>query len=188
MLTRLPDRRAQAHGGSRRFYMCLDQTLFGFGPLYAGIGQTNVTHQVASGCIALPFRAQEGMVVTHLGWLNGSAAGSNHDIGIYTDTYVRLVSSGSTLGTGNSVWQWVDVTDTTLSPGVSYYLVKAVDATTANRIAGPNLNSTDALDMAGVKTSSADNFPLPDPLVSMGTPATFGVLPFLALACRAPFA
>lgn len=187
MLKRLPERRAQARGGSSRLYMSFDSTLFGFAPLYAGFGQASTAHQVAQGCIALPFRSQEGMVVTHLGWQNGSAAGSNHDIGIYTTAFVRLVSSGSTLGSGNSLWQWVDVTDTALNPGQIYYLVKSVDATTANRIMAPNIGNTILLDMAGVQTSSADNFPLPDPLVSMGAPATFTVLPYLAIACRAPF-
>lgn len=87
----------------------------------------------ANMAVALPFCISDDIVVTKLGWRNGSSAGSNHDIGIYTAAGAKIVSTGSTAGSGSSARQFVDITDQPLRRG-HYYLVKAVDATTANRV------------------------------------------------------
>ena len=187
MLTRIPNRRAEARGSNQRIYPVTHPALFGLAGAYLGTTTATGAWGTAQGCVAVPFRAQEGMIVKQLGWFNGSAAGDNHDIGIYTDAFAKVVSSGSTVGSGSTLWQWVDVTDTPLTPGAFYYIVKAIDATTANRTRSINFANANLLDLCGVKTSTADNFPLPDPLVSMGSPSGFSAFPLTAIACRDPF-
>lgn len=141
----------------------------------------------ASRPLAIPFRVSAPFVVTHLGWVNGSAPGSNHDIGIYRSDFSRVVSAGSTAGSGTSAWQWVDIADTALATG-DYYLVKCVDATTGNRITTIN-HTADArlLTLMGVKEGSAASFALPDPLTSMGDASAFTRIPLVAMTTRAPF-
>lgn len=166
--------------------LTLASEIFGFRDIVRNLGTASTAWPSAERAIAIPFRTN-GMVVDQLGWVNGSGAGSNHDIGIYRSDFTRVVSSGTTVGAGNSLWQFVDVTDTPLGPGL-YYLVKAVDATTASRV---NLiqhtASSPLLDLMGVKDSSSDNFVLPDPLVGMGTPSVFTRLPSLGIVARDPF-
>lgn len=136
--------------------------------------------------LAVPFALPVGGVVFQIGWHNGSAAGGGIDVGIYDLAWNRLVSSGSVTGLGNSVWQWADVTDTPLARG-RYYLVQSRDNTTANRIATYGIPAAAAYTaLCGVQTSTTDSFPLPNPLVGMGTPTTT-VLPLLAIAFRTVF-
>lgn len=141
----------------------------------------------ASDPVAIPFAISEASTVFQLGWRNGSSAGSNWDIGIYTTSFVRLVSAGATVGSGNSAWQWVDVTDTALPIG-RYYLALSVDATTANRA---SLFTTPALAtimaLCGVMDSTTNASPLPDPLTNMAPAATFTRIPVCAIATRVPY-
>lgn len=139
---------------------------------YGVTGSTNAPWFSANDPAAYPFRLGEAAVVTHLGWLNGSAAGGNVDIGVYSTSWVRLVSAGSTGGSGNSAWQWVNVTDTALPAG-QYYLVMSRDNTTANRcFRWANTQSDAMLAMLGTYSSATDAFPLPDPLTNMALTTT----------------
>lgn len=135
----------------------------------------------------IPFALPRGGVVNQIGWHNGSAAGGGIDVGIYSLSWVRLVSSGSVTGSGNSLWQWANVTDTALPRG-RYYLVMVRDNTTANRQAfygTPNVAAYTAF--LGGQTSTTDSFPLPDPLVGM-TASALTLPPLMAIAFRTPFA
>lgn len=138
--------------------------------------------------IALAFRLSDAMVVEQLGWANGTSAGGNIDVGIYTASWVRLVSTGSQASTGNNAVQWVDVTDTALLPNTQYYLVGARDNATANRQRTHNM-STLAVGhaLSGSYDSTTDAFPLPDPLTDMALATAFTVCPVLLMAGRAPF-
>ena len=169
----LPERRTGRWVAKDRFIVVGNPTFFGCAGLISDLGSASSTWQAASGCLAIPFRVPQSIVIKQLAWANGSAAGGNHDIGIYDASDNLVVAAGSTAGSGNTTWQFVNITDTVLTPGF-YNLVKAEDDTTANRILISNLTAgTPLLDFIGVRESTADNFPLPGTLVSMTAPATF---------------
>lgn len=137
--------------------------------------------------LAVPFRTRDSMVAVRLGWVNGSSAGGNIDIGIYDASFSRIVSAGSTVGTGSNLWQWVDITDTALQPGTKYYLAMSLDNVTANRIRRYGLAVAGAIAYAGTQDSSTDAHPLPSTLTNMAEAATAVQLPVMAIACRTPF-
>lgn len=138
----------------------------------------------ANAAVAYPFRLSYPVVVKQLCIMNGSSAGGNVDLGLYTSSFVRLASTGSTGGTGNSLWQFIDITDTPLDAGKIYYLAGARDNITANRQRfGGNGGAGTPNTLQGILTG-ASQFPLPDPLV-VSTPATSSVQ-FMGMACRLP--
>jgi hypothetical protein len=113
----------------------------------------------------------EAVIVKKLGWVNGSAAGGGVDCGIYSTAWARLVSTGAQTGSGNSLWQWIDVTDTPLGPG-KYYLAHSRDNITGNRaMRWGNGYPATHLALLGVQDSTTDAYPLPDPLTNMGADA-----------------
>lgn len=135
--------------------------------------------------VAIPFVLSQAGVVTQLGWVNGSSAGGNVDVGVYSSSWVRLISTGSTAGSGNSAWQFVDVADTALPPG-RYYLVMARDNTTANRVSSyASLVSAPLLALAGVQDTTTNSFPLPNPLTNMAEAATFTRIPICGIVMGA---
>lgn len=137
---------------------------------------------------AFPFRLGQGVFLREFLIFNGSAAGGNVDMGVYTSAFARLISTGSVAGSGNSAWQVMDVTDTELLPNVTYYLVMARDNATANRqrsFSGSLSAGQNAL--AGVQDSTTDAFPLPDPLTNMGAAATITQIPIMGFSCRTVF-
>lgn len=139
----------------------------------------------ASKAFAIPFALSDDVVVTHLGWRNGSAAGSNHDIGIYRAVDLSLVvSTGSVAGSGSSVLQSVDITDTPLPRG-QYYLAKVVDATTANRVRFYGSGTAGNLDILGGMISMVSAIPLPSTFVAAAPPGTMRI-PDIYFATRTP--
>ena len=86
----------------------------------------------------MPLSVPSTCVVRRLWWTNGSTvnASNNLDIGIYASTQNRepgvlVVSAGSTAqGTASQV-QFVDVTDTTLAPGL-YWIALTASVTAAS--------------------------------------------------------
>ena len=64
---------------------------------------------------------------------NGATASGNLDIGLYTEGFARVISSGSTAQSGTSALQVIDVTDTTVRPG-RYYLGVVMDNTTGTMV------------------------------------------------------
>jgi hypothetical protein len=151
---------------------------FSMGNLVNGFGTSTLVSSAwfAANCpVAYPWVVNEPTMVYQLGWQNGPSAGDNHDIGIYDTSWNRLVSTGSTAGVTNNALQFVDVTDTLIVPGY-YYVVEAMDATTASRKSGFANGLTVAgsglLALAGVMDSATTAFPLPDPLTNMAAAAT----------------
>lgn len=147
------------------------------------VGQWNV----ANDPFAIPFTLPHGGVVKQLGWLNGSSAGGQHDIGVYDTAFNRLVSAGSTTGTGNNAWQWVNVTDTALKPG-RYYLAIVRDNTTVSRVVYYVTQQNDyVVQFCGGLSSTTDAVPLPNPLTNMVASA-LTLVPVMAIAMgRDPF-
>jgi len=122
------------------------------------------TTHVANVAYLFPFRLSEASTIRKLGWMNGTSVGNNCDVGVYTNTFARMISTGSTAAAGASVWQWVDVTDTPIGPG-KYYLAIARDVSTANR--GMRWGNNGPIELAQLfgLVDAASSFPLPDPLV-----------------------
>jgi hypothetical protein len=79
--------------------------------------------------VYVPFRSDRSLVVTRMFWANGGTVTGNADVGIYNGSLTRLVSSGSTAQSGATTLQYVDITDTVLTPG-SYYLAFVADGST----------------------------------------------------------
>lgn len=71
----------------------------------------------------VPFVLQYGVVVTKIGWVNGSTTNGTLDAGVYDNNLDLIVSTGSvTHGAGStgSTVQTGDITDTSLPPGMYY--------------------------------------------------------------------
>lgn len=69
-------------------------------------------------------------------WVNGSAAGGNTEVGIWDEGFNKLVTTGSVLGTGNSVPQsnaFASSVQPILPPGL-FYAGIAHSATTTNQL------------------------------------------------------
>lgn len=82
---------------------------------------------LANDAIYVPFRVPVTVTVYKMGMGAGGTAGGNFDLGIYRADGTKLVSSGSTARVANSE-VIVDVTNTTLQPGL-YYLAMSADGT-----------------------------------------------------------
>lgn len=139
----------------------------------------------ANSAVAYPFRMSYPVIAKQLCIYNGSAAGGQVDLGLYDSAFVRLASTGSTGGTGNNLWQFIDITDVTLLAGKLYYLAAARDNTTANRQRfGGNGGAPGGI-LTGT-LSGASQFPLPDPLVVSTNTVTS--TQFVGIVCKIPFA
>jgi hypothetical protein len=78
----------------------------------------------------IPFIVTEPVTVVKMWLQNAGVVSGNFDIGIYSEAYARLVSSGSTAQAGTDVLQEVNIADTALTPG-RYYMALCFDNTTA---------------------------------------------------------
>ena len=83
----------------------------------------------ANRAIFIPLMIQQNITIYKLYTVNGSAAGGNVDVGIYSKAGSKLVSSGATAQAGTSALQKFDITDTALTPG-QYYFALSCDSTT----------------------------------------------------------
>lgn len=98
-------------------------------PVGAHTLTTNTNWESAGLAILMPVIVPRRVVVTKLGWFNGTAVSGNVDAGIYTggggndDITRRIVSTGTTAQSGTSAWQVVDITDTAIGPGVYYFAI-----------------------------------------------------------------
>ena len=81
----------------------------------------------------VPFQLPFPYLVRRIWWQNGSAAGGNTDVGVYTSGGTRVFSTGSTAGSGNSAPQFVTIADTLLHPG-SYFFAMVHDSITTNQL------------------------------------------------------
>lgn len=105
--------------------------------------------------IWLPFR----YVPLRAFWVNGSTAGGNWDIGVFSADLTKLWNSGSTAGSGASQPQYVTISPSlVLDPGM-YYLGLSHDVTTANHGFGSSSVAAAYLRMSGV-LQAASQVPL----------------------------
>ena len=127
----------------------------------------------------IPFTIWEAITAVSMFCVNGGTVSGNVDVGLYSASGSRLVSSGSTAQAGINNLQSFDITDTILAPG-RYFLALAVDNVTGTYFAYTTVRSI--MKAVGV-LSQATAFPLP-------ATATFGVLaqtrlPLVGLSRRA---
>jgi hypothetical protein len=126
-----------------------------------------------------PVWVPESCVLTKLWWQNGATANGNVDVGVYTDQGNRLISTGTTLQTGTSVIQSVDITDTPVPAGLLYFAIALSSATGTIWSVAASLSGSLAI-MSGYQQATA--FPLPNPATFATTVGTnFGLMKFGAL-------
>lgn len=98
---------------------------------YGSLGtSTTAAWPTANLALFIPLTLPSTFTVKQMFYTRGATGGGNIDIGIYSETGTRLVSTGSTATAGVAGITTIDVTDTTLARG-RYYLAFAHDGTTA---------------------------------------------------------
>jgi len=103
--------------------------------LNGSVAQTGSFNGTANRAYFVPVRIVLPIIVTQMGWHNGSGITGTVDVGIYLPDGTRLVSKGSTTQAGASVMQWVDITDTELGPGLFYFAIsQSALGTTLHRL------------------------------------------------------
>lgn len=95
-----------------------------------GFSWTSLAWPTTNTAIFIPFRIAYPITIVKMFWYNGATVSGNIDTGIYNSEGTRLVSIGSTAQATINVIQVVDITDTTLEPGL-YYMALAADNTTS---------------------------------------------------------
>lgn len=106
----------------------------GIGAYLAGAGVTETTSvpntwPAANRALFVPILVPRSLTLVKAFVQNVTPSG-NFDVGFYDAAGNRLVSSGSTAGSGASAVQVVDTTDTPVNPG-RYYLAMSTDNATA---------------------------------------------------------
>lgn len=97
--------------------------------IFAISNSSNLAWPAANDAIFVPLALSRPILAKRLYIANGSVASGNLDLGIYTFDGARIVSAGSTAQSGTTAIQFLDITDTYLSPG-RYYLAAAMNGTT----------------------------------------------------------
>ena len=103
-------------------------TMSGYGPVRDSQSTTSTAWGTQYRAFYVPVRVPAPCIVREMAYFSGSTSAGNIDIGIYDATGTRLVSSGST-AKASSRLVTVEVTDTTIGPGL-YYLALNNDTTT----------------------------------------------------------
>jgi hypothetical protein len=139
---------------------------------------------------AIPFFLYEPLTVFQLGWYNGSGTMTDAvDMGIFTSSWVRQISTTATTRVGASALQFVDVADTVLPAsafGTKYYLAMSNNGTTANQqMFWAMFANAPMLAMLGALDSATDAATLPDPLTNMAGAAVAVSVPVMVIAARA---
>lgn len=104
-------------------------TIYGFGGIDIG-GPASAAYPLANLALFFPFVLSAGLLVKKVAWFNGTAVSGNVDMGVYDQVGARLFSTGSTVQSGTSTKQEVDITDYYLTPAL-YYFALACNNTTA---------------------------------------------------------
>lgn len=125
-----------------------------------------------------PFTVYSTITVTKMFVENGSTTSGNLDVGIYDAGGTKLVSSGTVAQTGASSTQEIDITDTTLRPGL-YYLAFAADNGTGSYMRWGTSNTVNPRTFGVLSQASA--CPLPA-TATFATP--INNLPFVAVTQR----
>lgn len=141
-------------------------SLNSLGPGFADSGVTSYAWPAANRALFVPFRLSHPETVFKLACGAGALTAGNFDIGVYSPSGARLVSTGSTPKSAASTKLIVDVADTPLGPGM-YYLAMSVDTASAAYVGYADPTAFE-MRMFGVRQMSsiipaplAEAFPLP---------------------------
>ena len=74
----------------------------------------------ANRAIYMPIRVPRRVIVRELGYASSTTGAGNIDIGLYDQSGTRLISTGSTAKSATAALEAIDVTDTTIGPGLYY--------------------------------------------------------------------
>lgn len=122
---------------------------------------SSATYEAAARAVYLPIVLPSVVVVRRVWWANGATTtgGATVECGIYADSGygpgTKLISGSATQGTASEV-QFVDVTDTALSPGV-YWIAIVSDITTNTTL----MRATTSIYDKSVRFQEASASPLP---------------------------
>ncbi len=125
--------------------------------IVAGTSLSSQTFAVANEAIYIPFMLSRPTVATSLWSANGTNASQTRDLGIYSFDGKKIISTGSTAGSGTSTLQVSSITATTLGAG-QYYFAIASSGTT-NTFIGM-AGTTNNTQLLGVYQQTSA-FPLP---------------------------
>jgi hypothetical protein len=114
-------------------------------------GASSATYASAARAVYYPIIIPAGCVVRRVWWANGATTtgGATIEVGVYADSGygpgAKLVSGSATQGTASEV-QFVDVTDTTLPPGLYWIAIMSSSATNTTLFRGtvPQAGAADA--------------------------------------------
>lgn len=137
-------------------------------------GAASAVWTAANRAIYVPFWLPVRLLVTQLFSWTGATASGNIDVGLYSASGAKLVSSGSTAQSASvNVLQAFNIADIALAPG-TYYFAVAMDNTTGTvfRI-NPNANIQRGTGMFLQETA----FPLP----TAATFASFGTVNYIPI-------
>lgn len=129
---------------------------------------------VANVAVFVPFTLERSIHVKRMFTINGTSINGNVDVGIHTFDSARIISSGSVAQAGTSVAQYIDITDTYLSPGW-YYMSIALSSSTG-RIAQVNALNGRYGGLIGLR-QMATAFPIP----ANPTFASSNLMPFVGM-------
>ena len=118
-------------------------------------------YPAANRAFYIPFRLDAADTFVKLFVANGATASGNIDVGVYSESGTRLLSTGSTAQSGTNTLQLFDITDTAFGPGY-FYMAIAMDNTTGTVMQSQPGGAARANSIAtwGVK-QEASAFPLP---------------------------
>lgn len=146
-------------------------------------GQTMATNvwPAANRTIFSPVVVEVPFLIYKMAWVNGSTVtgSTNVDVGIFELDGTLLLSAGTTTQTGTSVAQFVDVTDTWLSPGTYQFGMTCSNNTSAfHSVVG-------TATAQGLRISGVQQMAAAAPFTSNANPAVFanpasGYVPLIA--------
>ena len=135
----------------------------------------------ANNAFFFPFSIPSPITVAKLFMYNGATVAGTIDMGIYTDDFTRIVSSGAITQAGVSTLQEFDVTDTPLDKG-RYYLAFAQSLGTALFFQTAQVNNPENKLFGVMMQFNAS--PLPAVAVPVALGATVWGVPIIGLSTR----
>ena len=88
------------------------------------------SYPAANRALYFPILIDRFCKITQMWCFNGTVEKGKIDMGIYDEAKNRLVNKGLTTQTGTSTLQLLDITDTTLVPGLYYFAITATSTET----------------------------------------------------------
>lgn len=145
----------------------------GYAQAMSGSIQIGVTNDARLSPIYLPY----GVLVTKLVWCQTGQGTGNIDIGIYDETFNRVVSLGSTATPAAGVIE-SDIADTYLSPGLYWTAFAVSVGNSSSQMGWTAIDSNQTRGMSVLQVSSA--FPLPTSL----TPSTYSTTSHMLIGLK----